>query len=326
MNRNIRIISLSLLLLMVTTLFYGCGSTSSTTGTAATSSASSEKAKTETGKKWGLDKLVLVLLPGEDTPAKAQIRSMFDKELSAELGIPVEEFHATDYTAAIEAMRTGKAQIASFGPFSYVTAVDRAGAECLVTTAKDGKHGYYSKIITKKDSPINTVADLKGKRFAFVDPESTSGNVVPSDEILTALKDSNLTFDLLHMNGKFFSSVMFAGTHPNSIQGVVKGDVDAAAVSSSTLDKEATAKHYNPDTIKAIHTSPLIPGSPIAVQKDLPKELKDKIKNYLLKYDNQEYWKMQGQTDGGPKYSYIAITNDDYKFVKDLQSKYNLKD
>ena len=66
--------------------------------------------------------------------------------------------------------------------------------------------------------------DLQGKTFSFVDPESTSGNVVPCNELLNAFPDLGLTFDDLHTDGKFFKSAMFAGTHPGSMQAVIQGN------------------------------------------------------------------------------------------------------
>ena len=78
------------------------------------------------------------------------------------------------------------------------------------------------------DSDIQSLEDLQGKTFAFVDPESTSGNVIPTDEILSAFPDLGLTFDDLHTDGKFFASAMFAGSQQGSLQAVVQGNVDAA--------------------------------------------------------------------------------------------------
>ena len=150
---------------------------------------------------------------------------------------PSEEELFSVYRAAVEAMRTGNAQLAYLGPFSYVTARERAGAECLVVQGQVGtKGGYKSYIVVQADSDIQSLEDLQGKTFAFVDPESTSGNVIPTDEILSAFPDLGLTFDDLHTDGKFFKSAMFAGSHQGSLQAVAQGNVDAAAVGSSVYE------------------------------------------------------------------------------------------
>ena len=73
------------------------------------------------------------------------------------------------------------------------------------------------------------------------------------------------------------------------------------------------------DEIKIIHQSPLIPGSPLAIQKDLPQELKDKVTEFLLNYDEEEYF-------GAPNKNYVAIEDSEYDYIRELQQKYNLTD
>lgn len=323
-RRGIRYIAL-LLFSAIAISLNGCSTTDSKASPSAAPKASSSTSADKTG--WPKE-LVIVLLPGEDTPEVLSVRKAFEKDFSDYLGIKVTEYHATDYNAAIEAMRTGHASVALLGPFSYVHAVDRAGAECFATTAKDGVSVYQSLIITRADSKVKTLADLKGKTFALVDPESTSGNVVPCNEILNAIKDPKLTFDDLHINGKFFSSVTFAGSHPNSLQGVYKGDVDAGAVSSSTFRAEINKGNVDESKIKIIHTSPDIPSSPWCYQKNLPQNLKDLIKKFITTYDNEDYWIKVGGKKAGDKtkYSYVAVNDSAYTYVRELRDKYNLKD
>ena len=280
-------------------------------------------AKKDETNKWGIDKLVIVLGPGEDTPDVIETRNVFDKALSEWLGIPVEEYRGTDYSAAIEAMRTGHAQVAQLGPFAYIHAVERAGAECIVTTGIDGAHGYYSYIVVHVDSDIMSMDDIVGRSFGFVDPESASGNIVPSNEILNYFADSHtdLTFDDLHMNGKFFSSAVFTGNHSNSIQGVLRGDIDVAGISSSTLTREINNGNVDPEKLRILHISPLIPSSPIAVQKDLPEDLKALIKEFFLAWDDKDFWDIR--TKGG---RYISVEDYEYAYTRELRDKYNLSD
>ncbi len=268
---------------------------------------------------YGLDEFIMVLIPGEDTEKSVQLRDNMAEAMSEAIGIPVTIYRATDYSAAVEAMRTGKAQLAGFGPFSYVVARERSGAECLVVTGTNGQMGYYSYIITRADSGIETLADLKGKSFSFVDPESTSGNVIPTDSIINALPELNLTFDDLHTDGVFFSTAMFAGTHPSSIQAVIQGNVDAGAVSSGTYANQLEKGNFKDGDLKILFQSALIPGSPIAIQKDLPQELKDKVRDFLLSYDDDEYF-------GSPDKRYIAVSDSDYDYLAELKDKYGLSD
>jgi phosphonate transport system substrate-binding protein len=277
-------------------------------------------------KRWGLDKLVIVLMPGEDTPEVAYTRNLFDDALSkALMGLPVEEYHATNYSAMIEAMRTGHAHVGSFGPFAYVHAVERSGAECFAVSSVDGTHGYTSLIITHADSGINSLDGLKGCNFGFVDPESTSGNIVPSNEILIHYAESmpDLTFEDLHVNGRFFESVMFTGTHANSAQGVYRKDVDAAAVSSSTLASQVRSGEIEEDKIRIIHESPRIPSSPLAIQKDLPEELKDLVIKFFLDWTDEEFWSIRSSTPG---MKYWPVYDNEYDYVRELRDKFDLSD
>lgn len=323
-------IALILSVLSLVSLLAGCNSTSSTqTPPAQPNTAEPAVAPVATlspKERWGIDKLVIVLMPGEDTPEVTYTRNVFDEALSEFLGMPVEEYHATNYSAMVEAMRTGHAHVGSFGPFAYVHAVDRAGAECFAVSSVDGTHGYYSHIIVRTESDIYTLDDLAGRTFGFVDPESTSGNIVPSNEILNYFADSmpDLTFESLHINGRFFESVMFTGSHANSCQGVNMGDVDAAAVTSTTVASQIKNGLVEEGALRTIFISPLIPASPLAIQKDLPQELKDLIINFFLTWDDQEFWDIRNSSN--PQTRYWPVQDSEYDYIRELRDKYDLTD
>lgn len=306
----------------------GCGTekqeqsneTESQTNTSENSSVedSGEAEELSAAEKWGIDEFTFVLIPGEDSEKSVQLRDNMCEDLSEAIGIPVNVYRATDYNAAVEAMRTGNAQLAFLGPFSYVTAVERAGAECICVSGTNGSVGYQSYIITKGDSDIESLENLEGTTFGFVDPSSTSGNVVPCNEILENL-DLSISFDDLHLDGVFFKTATYVGNHQNSIQAVIQGNVDAAAVSSNTLSNQIEKGNIAEDDVKIIHESPVIPGSPICIQKDLPEELKEIVSDFLLSYDNDEYF-------GGPDTRYVAIEDSEYDYIRELQDKYGLTD
>ena len=310
-------IALLLSVVMLPALLYGCS---------AFANNAVDPNSSDPEKRWGVEKLVIVLMPGEDTPEVAYTRNLFDDALSeALMGLKVEEYHATNYSAMIEAMRTGHAQVGSFGPFAYVHAVDRSGAECFAVSSVDGTHGYTSMIITHVDSDIYALDDLKGCNFGFVDPESTSGNIVPSNEILNHFGESipDLSFEDLHVNGRFFESVMFTGTHANSAQGAYRRDVDAAAVSSSTLASQIRSGEIEEDKIRIIHDSPRIPSGPLAIQKALPQELKDLVIKFFLEWTDDEFWSIRSSTPGT---KYWPVYDNEYEYIRELRDKFDLTD
>jgi phosphonate transport system substrate-binding protein len=260
-------------------------------------------------------------LPNEASEELVEYRSALQGALSAALNIKVREINIADYNAAVEAMRTDHADIVYFGPVSYVQAAERSGAEAMVTPAIFGdksQAGYTSKIIVKAGSPIKTLQDLRGKTFAFVDPSSTSGNYVPTLELMNAFGMTNEDF---HTNGKFFSSVSFSGKHQNGLQGVINGDIEAAPIASDILAAELAAGRVKESDFVVIHTSPKIPSSPMAIRNDLPADLKAKVKQFLLSYKDPNYFQFMIGMDPKDNPSFVEAIDSDYDYVRDLMAK-----
>jgi phosphonate transport system substrate-binding protein len=265
--------------------------------------------------------LVMCYLPNEATEEFAEYRSGIQNDLGAALGIKVTEINAADYNAVVEAMRTGHADIASFGPVTYVQAVERAGVEAMVVVAPFGdksRAGYTSKIIVKAGSPIKTLQDLRGKTFAFVDPASTSGNYVPTLELMNAFGMTNEDF---HTHGRFFSSVSFSGRHQNGLQAVLNGDVEAAPIASDILDAELASGRVKESDFVVIHQSPLIPNAPISIRKELPADLKAKVKQFFLNYKNPDYFQYMLGWPPERKPEFVEANDRDLDYVRDLMAK-----
>ncbi|MFP3090978.1 phosphate/phosphite/phosphonate ABC transporter substrate-binding protein [Treponema sp. TIM-1] len=266
--------------------------------------------------------LVICYLPNEASEELTEYRSALQGELSTALGIKIREINAADYNAVVEAMRTKHADIVYYGPVSYVQAAERSGAEAMVTPAIFGdksRAGYTSKIIVKAGSPIKTLQDLRGKTFAFVDPASTSGNYVPTLELMNTFP--GMTNEDFHTNGRFFSSVMFSGKHQNGLQGVINGDIEAAPVASDILAAEIAAGRAKESDFVVIHESPKIPSSPMAIRKDLPADLKVKVKQFLLAYKDPNYFQYMLGMSPADRPEFVEAFDRDYDYVRDLMAK-----
>ena len=221
------------------------------------------------------------------TESSDNITERFDNlanYLEKKLEIPVKMQVATDYAGVITAMQFKHVDLAYFGPKSYVEAADRAGAEALVMeVSEDGSKGYHGIIITKKDSPIKTMDDAKGKTWAFTDPNSTSGTLVPTVYFVKTLKIDP---------EKYFSKVIYSGSHEASILAIKGGKVDIASTNDLDLARGEGKGWQSDKDFQIIWTSELIPGSPMACRKDLPDTLKAALKEAFLSYQDQEGLKM----------------------------------
>lgn len=208
------------------------------------------------------------------------------------LGREVEGFFATDYAGVIEAMGAGKIQMAWYGGKSYIEAAERSEAEAFAqTVASDGTKGYYSHLITNKENPIVGEIDVEAGNgdeyvidnagdltFAFNDPNSTSGFLVPSYYVFAS-------------NGvnpeQAFSELIFAGSHEATAQAVANNQVDVATNNSESLVDVEKSDPAAFENIQVIWTSPVIPSDPLAYRKDLPDCLKEEIKTFFYGYDDE---------------------------------------
>ncbi|MBU1418744.1 MAG: phosphonate ABC transporter substrate-binding protein [Proteobacteria bacterium] len=200
------------------------------------------------------------------------------QHLEKELGIKVKLQVAGDYAGVITGMQHGHIDIAYLGPKSYVEAATRAGAEA-VAVEKDvnGTPGYHGLIITKAGSGLKRLEDLKGKTWAFTDPHSTSGTLVPT-----------VYFNQINIDPQtYFSRVIYSGSHEASILSVKAGKIAAASTNDLDFDR-GLGKQWKEDDFNVIWTSALIPGSPMTVRSDLPSSLKMAVKGAFISYDDKE--------------------------------------
>lgn len=198
--------------------------------------------------------------------------------LTNELGIKVKLQMAGDYAGVITSMQHKHIDLAYLGPKSYCEAAKRANAEALVVeVGQSGVAGYHGYILTKAGSGLKTIKDLKGKKWAFTDPHSTSGTLVPT-----------IYFNTINIDPEnFFSRVIYSGSHEASILSVKAGKVDGASTNDLDFDR-GLGTHWTKEDFNIIWKSDLIPGSPMAVRKDLPPSLKQAIQDAFLSYKDKD--------------------------------------
>ncbi len=214
----------------------------------------------------------------------------FIAAMSKELGMPVKPFYVTQYSGVIEGMRFKKVDIAWLGGKSYIEAAEKSSAEAFAATiGEKGERGYYSHLITNINNPIAkeakamggdkyVVQNAKNLTFAFNDPESTSGYLVPSYYV----------FGQNGVNPKdAFKRLIFAGSHEATALAAANNKIDVATNNNESLTNLEKNNPTERQKIEVIWTSPEIPSDPIAYRNDLSPELKEKIRNFFYNYKDK---------------------------------------
>ena len=183
------------------------------------------------------------------------------------------------YVAVVEAFGTKRADIASLNTFGYIMANEKYGAQARLCVIRFGLDTYKAQIVARADSNIKSIEDLEGKKFAYVDPSSASGYLLPAK--LLADKKVKL------------ASFVFAQKHDNVITMLYQKQVDAGATfysppqNGEIQDARRLVKTQYPDVekqIKIIALTEAIPNDPIVFRKDMPEEMKTAVINSLLEF------------------------------------------
>ncbi|WP_148717094.1 phosphonate ABC transporter substrate-binding protein [Chitinolyticbacter meiyuanensis] len=223
------------------------------------------------------------MISTESTGALKQMWQPLIEDMSKQLGVKVNAFFATDYAGVIEGMRFKKVDIGWFGNKSAIEAVDRAGGEVFAQQVDaDGAPGYWSLLITHKDSGITNVDQvLKGKgkyNLGLGDPQSTSGFLVPG-YYLFAQND---------IDPKTHFKTVRNANHEANLMAVLNRQVDVATNNTEIVEKLKQTSPERYEQIRILWKSPLIPKDPLVWRKDISPELKAKIRTFFTTYGKDE--------------------------------------
>lgn len=220
------------------------------------------------------------ILGGENAQDRLASQECFRVALEEALGVPVNLFTPADYDGVIQGLLGGTLDYAWLGAsaFAKVYLTDPTAVDLTLTKQNvDGSTGYYSIGFARADSGITSMEDAAGKTFAFADPNSTSGYLVPAAELAG-------TFGNLE---EYFASVAFSGGHEQTIVGVANGDFEAGVswadglgnwedgYNSGAFRRASDAGLVNMSDIVQIWQSSLIPEGPMVVRSALPQDVKD---------------------------------------------------
>jgi phosphonate transport system substrate-binding protein len=249
--------------------------------------------------------LVFTYTPVEDPAVYKDAFADFQNYLEEATGKKVIYYTVQSNAAEVEAMRSGRLHIAGYstGPTGF--AVNLAGyVPIAVKGYPDGFQGYNLIVVTKKDSDIKSLEDIKGKRIAHTSASSNSGNLAPRAIFPQhgVVPDKDYT-------------VVYSGKHDQSILGVAHGDYDAAPVASDVFKRMAAAGRINADDFRTVFTSPKFPTSSFGYAHDLNPELVKKIVDAFYSY---RFTPAMQETFGKADRFFPITYQKDWKVIRDI--------
>jgi phosphonate transport system substrate-binding protein len=264
------------------------------------------------------------ILGGENTQDRLAQYDGFQKLLQANLGVPVKLFPAADYAGVMQGIAAGQLEAAEFGASGFAgTWLDCKCVEpIIVPQEKDGSTYYYSVMVTRKDSGITSLDQMKGHSLAFADPNSTSGYLIPSATL--KVKGIDLT------DGKYFSHTGFAGGHEQGVVAVLNKQYDACVTWTSGQGEQSEG--YSRGNLRSmvdrgmlkmsdvniIWQSGKIPNGPWAVRTALPASLKKQFSDFLLDLP-KSHKDVYDAVEQGAGVGYVPATMELYKDIIDLR-------
>ena len=216
--------------------------------------------------------LVFTFEPSADAGKVLASAEPITARLSELSGLTIKAEVPTSYVASVEAMCSGEAHIGALATFAYVLASSRGCAEVALVSVRSGASYYTGQIITKADSGIKTIADLKGKTFCRGEATSTSGWIMPS----LLMKANGVDPD------KDLKDIKDTGGHDKTVQAVYDGECDAGATFGDARTLVAEAHPDVNDKVVVIATTDNIPNDSVAFAPDVPEEVRAKVVKALM--------------------------------------------
>jgi phosphonate transport system substrate-binding protein len=263
------------------------------------------------------------ILGGENAQDRISSNECYRKAIEDALGVPVQVFTPADYDGVIQGLLGGTIDMAWLGASGYAKTylTDPNAVEVRLTKENlNGSTGYYSIGFARKDSGITSLDDAKGKVFAFGEPNSTSGYLVPGAELIAKYGPLET----------YFKEVKFSGGHEQTIVGVNNGDFDAGVswadgvgnwedgYSTGAFRKAADAGLIDMNDLVEIWRSKLIPEGPMVVRSALPTEVKDKVTALTADLWEKDPKCAYGVAQGDAK-DFVPATHDMYLGIIDAR-------
>lgn len=260
------------------------------------------------------DPIVMAFVPSTEAEKVLNSGEELAVLLGERTGLHFETFMATSYEAIVSAMGVNKVHVAWLPPMAYLFAHQRYGAEVRLKVVRNGKATYRGQIVVLAANPAKTLADLKGRRVAFVEQSSASGYLYPRALMIEngVQPDTDL------------ASFSFAGSHDSALLALIKGTTDAACTYDDARTKLAGSAV--PDIMqqtRVLAYTPEIPADNVSFPKDFPAELEQAITAGLLALAAEDKGK-QIMMDLYEIEGLVAAADTDYDPVRKMATVLNL--
>ncbi|WP_307796265.1 phosphate/phosphite/phosphonate ABC transporter substrate-binding protein [Amycolatopsis sp. 195334CR] len=252
--------------------------------------------------------------PFEDPARLTPAAKVLADSLSTALSCPVELTVTEDYSAEVLAMENGKLDVGIFGPLGYVFAHRRAKAEAVASfgDATGKLSSYTAAIWVPANSPITTVAQLRGHSLALSSAGSTSGDALPRQALADAgVAEADVRID-------------YAGGHPEALLALANGKVDAAEINSQQESSAIGAGTFDPAGFRKVWQSAPIPNDPVTVRGDLDPATKTAIRDALLGLPPAAIGEIGALLDVSPPGPLVPVDQSTYQPLFELADKLGL--
>lgn len=266
----------------------------------------SEGAGEQEENKPQLTALNVAMIPSQDSQEQdAKVKVLADY-LQEQLGMAVQIEISENYDRAVELLVEGKVNMAYLGPFAYVKARQRNAALEPIAAPIEKATGrpWYTSLIVAQSS-IQTVEQLKGKRFSFVSPSSNSGYLAPSAHFKTVGIEPEQEFAL----------VQYAGSHNKNLEALLSGAVDAISINGPAYLKAEKAGQLPKEAYNVLWESDPLPNAPIVINSgQFSQELKIELQKALINAP-------EGLVDvrGVESTGYTLVQDEDYEPIRRMQ-------
>ena len=226
------------------------------------------------GPAYGKSQTLRVAVSAMVSPKEtfSNYRALLDY-IGKKLNCNIQLIQRKTYTEINDLFLKGKVDLAFICSGPYATGKEKYGFEALATPIIRGEPFYHSYLIVNKNSSIQTLEDLKGRVFAFTDPESNTGALIPTYWVAQKGETPE----------SFFKSINYTYSHDNSILAVAKSLVDGAAVDGIIWEYYNSRNPENTSQTRVIKKSIPFGSPPFVASKYLPSDVKENARNVLLK-------------------------------------------